>query len=281
MHRNEASGINDTKTRPKAPSLSHRLAGFLPFTESYMASVPDQDRPPTTHKPCSSKLGTLENSKGPLTLSTFDVRILNPASGDGIAQRQSVQLSSPCGSLYTRIMITVDMNSQLIVQSQVEELSPWAEEELGSWLRAIPIGTALETFGRAFSKYWASCLDRCQCWMEIDQRFSNLSDWKGHINDFHVPAEDESDERLRSIFGCSTCSLVRDAVVLRLIWLISLNQDGELDRHVSVCPEFPDSWLGTAIKDELDKVGEAFTILMKEDGIVQAMSMVANLIFTS
>lgn len=177
------------------------------------------------------------------------------------------------------MQVITGIDSQLITQLQVLDVSSWAEQELGTWLRARFEERSLEIIGTVFGRYWNLCLQRLKCWKASSRDLKDLMARDLSRILLHTDPTDPSD--LLEILSQQTLSLIRDEVALDIKWNISIKDDGEVESHVSARPKFPDTWRRTEIGTELSKVGQALDMLVKDRGVAQAISVVARLMFPS
>lgn len=74
--------------------------------------------------------------------------------------------------------------------------------------------------------------------------------------------------------------MARGSLSLTIQWRVSISNDGNVDSDVSALAKFPDTWRWTEAGAELDKVGEAFKMLVNDRGAAQAIRVLAGLLFT-
>ena len=209
-------------------------------------------------------------------MSTSDISLLEETLENSLVQRQVVELSSMCASLKTRLLVTINIASQIIRQLQVLELSTWAESELRANLSKE---TNLANIGRHFMRYSILCLERLRCWNDVALDFDALFVNNGDFEILPLPLENVNSVCAPHRLGRQECSLARGNVSVSFTWRILIDDEGEIRNDVTVSPKFPEWWLQVDCGAELAKIGEAFDSLKKENGIRQAIFAVAKLIF--
>ena len=70
----------------------------------------------------------------------------------------------------------------------------------------------------------------------------------------------------------------RSNVQLKVDWRISLSDQGEVESHSSAYPRFPPAWQQDA-NSELARIGDAFTMLVEDRGITEAIGMICKVVF--
>lgn len=161
---------------------------------------------------------------------------------------------------------------------QVVELSDWAEGDLGEWLRSSRKGS-IAAVGAAFGHYWLTCLQRLKCWGDAVRNYGDMiADDRG----FGTIPSRLTNADLTSVIPhlCwRDLHMARDTLSLTVQWCVSISDDGKVDSDVSALAKFPDTWRWTEAGAELDKVGEAFKMLVNDRGATQAICVLAGLLF--
>ena len=214
-------------------------------------------------------------------ISISDVGLLHDVSENRLRQCQIISIASPQNVCHIRIQITVDISSQIVIQVKVLDLSPWSEQEFGSWIRTNAEGGSLISIGKAIGQYWIACLKRIQCWNNIAREFSDLILHQGDLGRLSLCDLGHDHAILPLYLGQQEFSLSHHNVTLHIIWRISINGDGEVSNVLSARPRFPDRWGHIEVASELDKVGAAFNLLIKQKGINEAISLISRLMFPS
>lgn len=180
-----------------------------------------------------------------------------------------------------RFKLTVDIVSQTVTQVQVIELSDWAEGELGVWLRGFSQKRSIAAVGTAFGQYWLVGLQRLKCWGDAVRNHGDMiADDRGFGRLSSRPTN--ADLAYVAPHLCwRDLHLARGTLSLTIQWRVSISDDGKVDSDVSALAKFPDTWQWTEDGAELDKVGEAFKMLLNDRGAAEAICVLAGLLFPS
>lgn len=262
--RPEETDQNVVSTRPS--SLTQRLARYLPFS---INPHPPEPRPPSpTNNDLNQflDLDMAQSTAAPFMTTTSNMILLPSTVGNDLVQRQNVTMSTPQRLLVCDLLLIANITTQQVSHVDIQTLSPWAEPELGSWLRQSYENMGLAAFGRAFGRYWEVAKLRGTCWISCKQEFKNL-----------VTNMPESDNPLLYL-GLQDLVLARSNVQLKVTWRISLSEQGEVESHSSACPRFPPAWQQEA-NSELAKIGDAFIMLVEDRGIPEAVDMICKVVF--
>ena len=251
----------------KGPSLTQRLADLLPF------SVPCRLSEPTSPSPIgveidlqALEIDTLQPDGEPFTITTSDELLLSPTEDSILLQRQNVKLSTSHQLLTCSLQVTANVATQQISHLDITALSPWAEPELGLWLRQSRESMELVALGRAFGRYWEVAKQRGKCWISCKRDFKDLV------------ANAPNSNCVLSYLGIQDLIFARSNVQLKVDWRISLSEGGDVESHSTVHPRFPLAWQeGAGI--ELAKIGDAFTMLVEDRGIAEAIEMMCRVVF--
>ena len=270
--------IDREKASTKAPTLTQRLANFLPFATK---------APPSEPRPLSPKNKTVtqildldklqstteppQSTTDPFTVTTSDTLLLPSKEDKSLLQRQKVTISTPHQLLTCDLQLTANVATQEISQLDAQALSSWAEPELGSWLRQPHDKMMLAALGRAFGRYWEAAQLRSQCWINCREDFKDLV----------AKAPSESTNNPPSYLGTKDLVLARSNVQLKFHWGISIDEEGQVDSQSSVYPSFPPSWQQQGPDDggQLAKIGDAYAMLVEDRGIAEAVGMICKIVF--
>ena len=176
--------------------------------------------------------------------------------------------------LSAKLQVTMDRTEQLVTGLNILEMSQWAHQELGTWFTLLNGNKDLSAIGVAFGHYYLVSKERAQCFQDSEQEFRALLDNR-------TLATSIGHQGLISYLGRQTLTFSREPVALDFSWLLSINDEGEVESLISAKTNFPASWQQTEGGDQLAKVGEAFDILVKERGAKDAIRVVCRLIFPS
>ena len=175
-------------------------------------------------------------------------------------------------TLQAKLQVTVDGTEQIITGLNILEMSPWAHRELGTWFTLLNGNKNLSAIGAAFGHYYVVSKERAQCFQDAAQEFRALLDNR-------TLATSIGHQDLIAYLGRQTLTFLRDPVVLDLSWLLSINDEGEVESVISAKANFPASWQQTDGGGQLANVGEAFDILVRDRGAKEAIRVVCRLIF--
>lgn len=276
---NEMTKGDPSATSITPASLSDRLAHFLPFSRRPFpppkSLITRQEKQPSQLLPAD----TGGNAIMPFTCEISNTRLLPSTTADTLLQSQDIYMSSPSSPLLSiRFHITACISSQLVEDLQVLEMNPWAELEFGTWLRN-PRVRSLEVIGKSFSRYWTTCRQRLECWKSAARNFGHILVNADDVLTQPALLNTVDQQEPCSQFGRQNILFARDAVIVEINWSISLNEDGEAESEILARPRFPETWQRNDIGTHLSKVGEAFDLLLKEKGPMQAISVIASLVF--
>lgn len=260
-----SSALDPTSEVPH--SLVRRLDRFLTFSRlsSGRHTVQDPDAP----HPVDGDIP--QDGVAPFKTTITNAALLPSNAGDTLQQRQDLALSTPREVLRAKLQVTASIPAQTIDQLHILGISPWADQELGAWLRALPADSELSVVGTSFGRYFEVCKDRAQCFVDVEREFESLLPRPGSINN--------SDHSLLITYlGRQDITLVRDQVSLDVAWLVKFSDDGDVESRITANARFPDTWRRT-IGAELDKIGSAFDLLAVEKGALEAIRVVCKLMF--
>ena len=258
--------IDGERAFTTAPTLTQRLAKFLPFAIKAPPSEPRPPSPKTNAVTQNSDMDRLQTTTEPFTITTSDTLLL-PSTGDRtLLQRQKVTLSTPHHSLTCNLQLTASVTTHEISHLDIQALSSWAEPELGSWLRQ-PHREKMTpaALGSAFGRYWEAAQRRSQCWLSCREDFKDLV--------VNPPSESTTHNSL----GVQDLILARRNVELKFNWFISIDNQGAVESRSSVSPRFPPSWPDEG--GQLAKIGDAFAMLVEDRGIAEAVGMICKIVF--
>lgn len=272
---------NDSSAPQKVPPLSQRLTRFLPFSSS--PPPPALNETSTRHQGTRKTLSfeVLETPITPFTVTTSDLVLLPFNTENKLLQSQMIVLSSPCQSLLLELRLVIDVTSQTSTRMEVIELSDWAEDELGGWLRASSANRSVAAIGTAFGRYWIVCLERLRSWDDAVRKYGDLIAVHADIEGMSWPPTNDYLPLVIPHLCWRSLCMARDAVALVIKWSITIDDNGNVESDVLALPSFPDRWRETEVGMELEKVGDAFKLLLDDKGPTEAISVVAGLLFPS
>ena len=215
-----------------------------------------------------------ESPTAPFNVTLSGINLLPPMHDHALLLRRNFALSSPMQLLQAKLQVTMDGTEQIITGLNILEMSQWAHQELGTWFTLLNGNKNLSAIGAAFGHYYLVSKERAQCFQDSEQEFRALLDHR-------TLATSIGDQDLTSYLGRQTLTFSREPVALDFSWLLSINDEGEVENLISAKANFPASWKQTEGGDQLAKVGEAFDILVKDRGAKEAIRVVCRLIFPS
>ena len=176
--------------------------------------------------------------------------------------------------LQAKLQVTMDRTDLMVTGLNILEINQWAHRELGTWFALLNGNKNLSAVGAAFGHYYIVSKERAECFRDFEQEFQV-------VLDSQTVATSINQHDLKSYLGRQTLTFSREPVALEISWLVSINDEGEVESLILAEPKFPTSWQQTEGGDQLAKVGEAFDILVKDRGPREAIRVVCRLIFPS
>lgn len=217
------------------------LCSFLPFS-AFPVPQPrskSPEKPIPSHRPVelADPLPYLEL----FTSLNFSTRIsltrnkINPSSSR-VHQRHEIDITGPQRLLTAQLAIVIDTLSASILELNINRLSPWADRELGTYIRSKAREKDLGNACWAMDSYWDVAQKRAQYWHRIEIAFAHLI--TGHTNEDTenartpatkgaAPAGTLSRKDLNRHLGRDTLVLQDRHVLLKLNWRISFDWTGE------------------------------------------------------
>ena len=258
--------IDRTVASTTAPTLSQRLARYLPFAIKPRPPGKKPILPNNSSIDQAPDLVTLPTTEEPFTITTSDTVLLPSAVDENLLQRQDVTMSTAQQLLTCDFQLTANIATQQVSHLEVRALSSWAEPELGSWLRQSREKMELAALGKAFGRYWEVANLRGKCWISCKEDFKDIVANPSNPNDplFYL--------------GMQDLVFARSNVQLKVHWGISLSDQGEVESHSSAYPRFPPAWQQEA-NSELAKIGDAFLMLVEDRGIPEAIGTICKVVF--
>ena len=210
----------------------------------------------------------------PFNITLATATLLAPTPASALLLEQEVFLSSARQLLQARLQVTLDVTEHHITKLDVLEIDTSADQELGTWLRSPTSNNDLPTIGKAFGRYYDESKNRAECFRDSELEFDTLLSSK-------TSSTGLGQDVLVSYFGRQHLSFSRELVTLKIAWLVSIKDDGEVGSSISAEAKFPGAWQRTAGGDNLMKVGNAFDMLVKDRGAKEAIRVVCSLMFPS
>ena len=278
--------------RPKPPTLSSKLSTFLPFSKRLKTTSTSDlpEPPPASHAPLDleDSLPYLQAFHPFTVTSTATLSPSSIASGS-YKEEKLLTLISPDKLLRLELKLVVDMADETVDSLDLLRISPWADAELGSWVRPVCELGDVSTIGWATARYWKVNAVRAKIFARCRKRFLNLlSASEATANS---SSEDETDRQtpaskgisrqlLHELLGRDSLTFSDGVVSLCITWNISFDWTGEAESHVSACAAYPQAWKEADQRASLGKVDEVFERLVTEKGVFEAIRIVVSLLFS-
>ncbi|MCJ1467456.1 hypothetical protein MMC07_006081 [Pseudocyphellaria aurata] len=254
-HKPAASSLDSSVDfSPTLPTLSQRLALFLPFS-----------KPPISNADPPPPVSTGQKDLGALHIDSTEITTCSTTSHDPTLKHQSVALTSPQQLPVVKFQLSTNIetgkNTDLIISSIVT----WANLELGPWLRTDAVRLDKPIIERTISRYWELSEMRACCWYrcEADLPTQNLSSdttttsptnphtLASHSfpqNPVPTPIPTPPPHPLhphlgqRSILFTSSPSPTTK-ISLLITWHLTISPAGTVTSDLSAHATFPDPWL--------------------------------------
>ena len=261
-----------TAISPARTSLTSHLVHFLPFGRSL-----PQARAPSIDNQDAARYAAREipeSAAAPFNVTLSRVNLLPPTGGPANSYCRNLVLTSPMQLLQAKLQVTMDGADLMVTGLNILEISQWAHRELGTWFALLNGNKNLSAVGAAFGHHYVVSKERAECFRDSEQEFQA-------VLDSQTVAASINQHDLSPYLGRPTLTFSREPVTLEFSWLVSINDEGEVESLISAKANFPASWEQTQGGDQLAKIGEAFDILVKDRGPKEAIRVVCKLIFPS
>ncbi|KAH7552653.1 hypothetical protein BM1_08604 [Bipolaris maydis] len=289
--RNFITEISGADIEPEKPKVSSLLCSFLPFAA--MPAPPPRskqsDKPVPSHRPVelADPLPYLEM----FTSFKFSTQISLPGSKSAPSSRRAhqthtIDITGPQRLLTAQLSLTINTLAPEITKLQLVRLTPWAEHELGTFIRSRAQQKDVSNASWAINSYWTLAQKRAQYWHKVETSFPHLligrseKDLENALQTQSTkPSKSLSRKELNRHLGRDTLVLQDAHVVLKLSWRIGFDWTGEAESNVAVEPAFPRVWSETDTAESLKKVPETFDALMQGKGVFEATRIIVALLF--
>ena len=167
--------------------LSKSLTSFLPFAKpiSSASTKAAQAIPPppvANHISYQSlKLGDPAPDLTSLTPIDFTQTIsIDPddTSETAASQLHTITFHSPGNLLNGTLKVKFDTATETISNIRLIEISKWADEELGSWIRKKILDEEdqgdINIIAWAIGRYWDVALSRARCWVRCEKAYAEI-----------------------------------------------------------------------------------------------------------
>lgn len=269
--------------------VSSLLCSFLPFSA---LSIPrprpkELARSIPSHRPVevANPMPYLEM----FTSLKFSTQLGLPSgkvfpSSNRVHQKHTIEISGPQKLLTAQISILLDALENKIIDLHILRISPWAERELGMYIRKMAEDQDLGNTCWAIDSYWELAKKRAQYWHRCETDFVHLI--AGHAGeDTENGARTTKTKQvmarkdLSRHLGRDTLVLQDKHVLLKLKWRIGFDWTGEAESAVTVEPAFPQVWSEADTAESLKKVPETFASLLRTKGAFEATRIMTALLF--
>lgn len=231
--------------------MSSLLCSFLPFAAMPIPPprAKQSDRPVPSHQPVELKdplpyLEMFTSFKFSSQISLSRSKAV-PASKRA-HQKHVIDVTGPQRLLTAQASLTIDTEATKIIDLELVRITPWAEPELGSFIRARAAEKDLSNAAWAIDSYWNIAKKRAQHWYHCETAFSHLLIGRSGDDTENAPqpqltksAKAISRKDLNRHLGRDTLVLEDKHVLLKLNWRIGFDWTGEAESEVTVEAAFP------------------------------------------
>jgi hypothetical protein len=277
----------DTKVEETTP-ISSLLCSFLPFSTTIQSRPrTSKDKPIPSHRPIelANPIPYLEM----FTSFEISTQLSLPRgkvfpSSNRVHQKHVIDIVGPQKLLTVQISVVIDALANEIIDMHILRLSPWAERELGTLLRAKGKENDIGNACWAIESYWQIAKKRAQYWRRCETEFAHLrigqtSDDTENIRPQAKETRIVPRKDLYRHLGRDTLILQDKFVILKLNWRIAFDWTGEAESDVSVETAFPNVWTEADTAKTFKRVPETFTSLLHTRGVFEATRVMAALLF--
>ncbi|KAF2852902.1 hypothetical protein T440DRAFT_22948 [Plenodomus tracheiphilus IPT5] len=269
--------------------VSSLLCSFLPFSA---LSIPrprpmEPERPLPSHRPVqvADPMAYLEM----FTSLKFSTQLSLPRgkvfpSSNRVHQKHTIEIAGPQRLLTAQISTLIDALANEIIDLRILRISPWAERELGVYIRDKAEAQDLGNVCWAIDSYWELAKKRAQYWHKCETGFARLI--AGHASE---DAENMAQQKrpnqvmarrdLNRHLGRDTLVLQDKHVLLKLKWRIGFDWTGEAESEITVEPAFPQVWSEADTAESFKKVPQTFASLLRTKGAFEATRIMTALLF--
>jgi hypothetical protein len=227
--------------------ISSLLCSFLPFSALAVA----QPRPKQPVKPIPShrpiELADPMPYLGMFTFFKFSTRLNLPRgkvfpASRRVHQKHTIDIVGPQNLLTAQVSITIDALAHEVIDLHILRISPWAERELGTFIRGKAQERDLGNACWAIDSYWEVARKRAEYWQKCETAFSHLLAGRtGEDTENRPQTKNKTISRkdLNRHLGRDTLVLQDKHVLLKLNWRINFDWTGEAQSDITVEPAFP------------------------------------------
>jgi hypothetical protein len=269
--------------------VSSLLCSFLPFSTVVIPQSWNKkpDKPVPSHRPVelANPLPHLEM----FTSLKYSTQLGLPRgrvspSSTRIHQKHTIDIVGPQKLLTVQISVIIDTLANKVIDMHVLHLSPWAERELGAFLRKRANEQDLGNACWAIESYWNIAQKRAQHWNRCETTFAHLLLGRGSEDIENTRPQVKSNAKisrrdLNRHLGRDSLVLQDKHVLLKFNWRIGFDWTGEAESEVVVEPAFPSVWTEADAAKTLGKVPGTFASLLQSRGVFEATRVMAALLF--
>jgi hypothetical protein len=198
-----------------------------------------------------------------------------------VHQKHTIDIVGPQKLLKAQVSLTIDALANETIEMQLVRISPWAERELGTFIRAKAQERDLGNASWAMDSYWEIAKKRAQHWHKCETAFAHLLVGRtAEDKENAQPAKTITRKDLSRHLGRDTLILQDEHVLLKLNWRISFDWTGEAESDVSVEAAFPQVWSETDSSAAFKKIPQTFASLVRTKGAFQATRVMVALLFS-
>ena len=274
-------------TRPSF--VSKKLASFLPLTRP-----PEPQRIDANARKQLLSYAPIDGLDPPSYRSAFTPFTLHVTQSDpnrfetNSSLVQDIALTSFKSILEVQFRISTDPKAGRVTSIKVTHISPWADAELGQWLRTHASTGDVASLGWAAGRFWEEACRRAAYWACVRRLFPHLIGGKGSSEGdaaaSEAPTTDEPAapltlRALRMGIGRTGLRLARGRTALLLTWHIASEGSGEVVNRVDVAAAYPRAWEKVDERASLATLKDVFHRLRERSGIVEATRVLVGIMF--
>ena len=193
--------------------------------------------------------------------------IVDQSNLDQVLVRQELDICDADGLSIARMDFLINPASQAVTKQSSPYVAPWATEELRPWLDQAKVDYPLTTIGKTIGRYCDVASLRYQCWSFCRKEYPQMS----------VQGADLSSQSPNQIG--QSIKLARSSTELEILWRISIQEDGDIRSVISPRSTIPRTWASYDPGNDLVRIEEAFTSLLRERGVTEAIRAMTRILF--
>ncbi|KAF2761097.1 hypothetical protein EJ05DRAFT_508302 [Pseudovirgaria hyperparasitica] len=296
------------------PPLSLLLTSFLPL--SHIAV--QQQTPPQTPKKLKNHLPVepddpllylrLFTSLTPISTLSISSAERTVVDADQFYPKHAIKITGPRNYFTANVDLVLDAPQRRVDSISVTHISPWADIELGMYIRHKALDCDAGTLFWAMNSYWELALKRAKVWAQCQtahpdlipenrHRFSKADrpekrkraiktgspdddeDIEGYSSERSISEGKFDFEDLQRNLGETEMVFQSEEVRMCITWVINFDWTGEAQSDVQLQTAVPDSWAEQDERKGLSLVDEIFDRLVQEKGVIKAVDIVVQLLF--